>query len=255
MENTRKHMEEEITKQMAAIGEELTAIRGRVPKESTQYTDRCGKTHYECPWAYDDYLSRAMASDMFSFYPMFHAKYPELAEHVMKWTEEMTNLNYRLMRMFDDDEGNRPLRPWNVKETLKLMEQITAAVDAALAYYEKNHDETLKDFLNRCHTWVSRIMYMDTWAFYLETMAGIDQILFDTQLEMFDNDGNDISDLNKNERAAIKSICAVRKEMLKLLVAVPVDSNDHRYLMDKLKMFDKMCHVIIDKSNAYSETY
>lgn len=108
MENTRKQMEEGIAKQMAAIGEELTAIMGHIPKEPAQYADRYGKTHYECPWAYDDYLSRAMASDMFSFYPMFYTRYPELAEHVMKWTEKMTNLNYRLMRMFDDDEGNRP---------------------------------------------------------------------------------------------------------------------------------------------------
>lgn len=247
MENTRKQMEEEITKQMAAIGEKLTAIRKRVPKEPTQYTDRYGKTHYECPWAYDDYLSRAMASDMFSFYPMFHARYPELAEHVMKWTEKITNLNYRLMRMFDDDKGNRPLRPWNGKETLKFMEKIRAAVDIASAHYERSHDEILKDFLKRCHTWASRIIYMNTWAFYLETMDGIDQILFDTQLEMFDNDGNDISDLNKNERAAIKTICSLRKDMLKLLVAVPVDGDDHKYLMDRLKMFDKICHVITEK--------
>lgn len=53
--------------------------------------------------------------------------------------------------------------------------------------------------------------------------------------------------MNHRMREVIKTICSLRKDMLKLLVAVPVDGDDHKYLMDKLKMFDKMCHVIMEK--------
>lgn len=120
----RQKVLSQIEKQFTDIAETMQEIEANVPKDPKTYTDKRGKTYHECPGAYNDYMSRAIASDMFWFYPIFHAKYPELGDRIGGWYADMSSLNFRLMRMFDDEKGNRPLINWSEKKTWKLVKKI-----------------------------------------------------------------------------------------------------------------------------------
>lgn len=239
MENARKQMEEEIRKELEKIMGEVNEIMALVPKEPAEYTDKHGQVYRESPGRYNDRMTRAMAFDMFWFCPMFQSAYPELAGRAGNMSVKMTDLNHRLMRRHDDWAGNRPMEEWNGKDMLELITDIKNAVDAAYPY-KKAGCKPAEDFLKRCRTWAERVIYMDTWALGLEELKDIEQTLSESQTEMFDSHGNRISGLDENGQEFIRSLCAVRRSIIKLLVSVPVYDENHRYLMDKLKLFKKL---------------
>lgn len=245
MEN-RKAMENETMKRLKEIFAEIDAIKMRVINEPSHYISKRNEEYYECPGAYNDYMTRAMASDMFYFHLILKTKYPELADMISGWIVKMSKFNYRLMRMMDDNAGDRPMKKWNNKKTCKFVKQIKKAMETGIEIYKQTSDDMLKDFLERCKIWVTRIVYMNTWAFSLENMEDIEQTQIESQTEMYDNDGNKVSGLDENGRTLMKSICYIRRELTGLVLQLPVNSDDYDYVMDKLEMFNKMGHVIME---------
>lgn len=243
----RQKVLSQMEKQFTDIAEKMQEIAANIPKDPKAYTDKSGKTYQECPGAYNDYMSRAMASDMFWFYPIFHTKYQELGDRIGGWYGNMNSLNFRLMRMFDDEKGNRPLMNWSEKKTWKLVKKIKNAVGMAAAIHDKEKDPMLKDFMDRCVIWATRLVYMDDHAFCLHNMDCIDSTQFNSQIEVYDNDGQKISGLKKSEQDLIRTLCQMRAHLTRLLVKIPAGTEDHKYVMDKLELFEKMCDAIMQE--------
>lgn len=223
----REQAVNEIRNGLMDIMKEVQAIEEQLPQEQTIYTDKTGNTYYECPGAYNEQMTRAMARDMFWFYPTFHVKYPEL-ESVREWTMKLIDLNYSLMRMFDDEAGDRPLILWNEEGLHELTKAVREAAEKAETLYEAGHDKLLKDFLVRCRIWSARFLYMYTHAFCLMNREDIDLTLFHSQT----------SELDEGKKLLIAHICTNRARLTELLPKTT--GKDHEFLMDKLRIFDFM---------------
>lgn len=237
-------MRDETVKHLENIFKMIGEIEARNPKALKSYTSMRNEDYCECPVGYSDDMSRAMASDMFYFQMMLSATYPELSNKIKGWMVRMSNLNYRLLRMMDDDAGDRPMRPWKFKKTLKFAEQIHTVMAMATELNKKKSDNLLDNFLEKCKIWVIRILDMNTWAYYLENMENIEQTMKDIQIEIFDNDGNKISGLDDEKKKLVTIICEIRRQLTELLIETPVNTTDYKYVMDKLDLFNRMCQEI-----------
>lgn len=243
MENNT--VREETVNKLEDIFKTIGEIEARILKEPRQYTSMRDIEYCECPMGYNDDMSRAMASDMFYYHMMLSGKYPDLATLLDGWMLRMSKLNYRLLRMIDDNDGDRPMKPWKFKRALKFAEQIHNVMKAATEINTKEPDDMLKDFLNRCKVWTARIIYMNTWAYCLENIKNIEQTLNDVRTEMFDNDGNKIFRLDEDKKALVTDICQIRKRLTDLIIEIPVNTEDYKYIIDTLDIFNKMCQSIM----------
>lgn len=230
---------------MKEIMKPINSIESHTLREKTVYTDRQCICHSENPGAYSTDMTHAMCSDMFHYTSLFLAKYPKMAELTAGMSSEFAEFDHQLMRMYDDDKAGRPLIGWKEKKACKLLQKIIRAADAADSLYKENQDEDLKQFVSSCQIWAKRLVYMWDHAFCLHELKDIENCLTDSQVDMFDNDGNQVGSLSEADRKLIDALCSMRRCFTRLLVRVPVDSNDHKYLMDKLKMFRNMCENMI----------
>lgn len=230
---------------MKEIMKPVNDIESRTIREKTVYTDRQCVCRSENPGAYSTSMTRAMCDDMFHYTSLFLAKYPKMARLTTGLSSDFASLDHRLMRMYDDEKAGRPLIGWKEKKACRLLQKITRAADAADALYKENQDKDLRRFMDSCAIWAKRLVYMWDHAFCLHELEDIEKCLVDSQVKMFDNDGNQIGGLSEADRKLINALCSMRRCFTRLLVRVPVDSDDHKYLMDKLKMFRDMCENII----------
>lgn len=150
------------------------------------YVDNRECEYHECRGVYNDYMSRAMASDMFYFFTMFNIKHQEFADNLIDWKSKMLELNYRLLRMIDDNIGERPLIKWKCKKAEKFIKEIKEVMDIVEKQNTENSDELLNEFLEKCQIWIQRIVHINTWALYLEDMYNIEHLLMRSQIEEID---------------------------------------------------------------------
>lgn len=242
---TRKQMENEAYTGLKEIFEEIERIRERIKDEPMTYVSKQGEEFCECCGAYNDYMVRAMAHDMFHFQLVLHGKYPELTDMSDGWIIKMSRFNYRLLRMMDDDAGNRPMQNWPYKKTCKFVNQIKKVIVIASEIYGKDHNDLLEDFIKHCTVWAVRVVYMNTWAFYLQNLRDNKDMMTQSQIEMYDNDGNKISGLDEEGQKFMKAICTIRTELTKMIVKIPCGSKDYHYIMDKLERFEMIGEAIM----------
>lgn len=226
--------------QLKKIYEKIKEIENHISDEPTLYTDMRGKEYCECHTTYNDYMSRAMASDIFYFQIKLKLKTPELSDEIDTWMIKMSKLNYRLMRMIDDDAGDRPMIKWKSKKAEKFISEIKSVMNRAKKLNQELPDKLYQDFIDKCKIWMLRVGYMNTWAFYLEELKRIKQIYLESQIEEFDVNGNKISGLDEEGRVFMKRICEIREILTKLIVKIPVFSEDYKYIMGKLTLLDKI---------------
>ena len=162
-----------------------------------------------------------------------------------RWDAKMSKLNYRLLRMMDDYTGDRPMKPWKFKKALKFAGEVREVMKTATEINKNEFDDRLDDFLERCRVWAARIIYMNTWAYYLENMENIDQTMTDMQTEIFDDNGNRISGLDEDKKKLVTTVCRIRERLTRLLIKIPVDTEDYKYVLDKLDLFNRMCREIM----------
>lgn len=231
---------------MKEIMKPINSIESHILKEKNVYTDRQCVCHSESSGAYSTDMTRAMCSDMFCFTSLFLAKYPELAKLTVGLSSDFAGFDCWLMRMYDDEKAGRPLVRWKEKKACKFLHKLTCVVNAADALYKGNQDKDLKQFIGSCQVWAKRLVYMWDHAFCLHELDDIEKCLFDSQVEMFDNDGNQVDGLSEEDWKLIDALCSMRRYFTRLLVKVPAGSDDHKYLMDKLELFRTMCKNIME---------
>lgn len=255
----KEYMEVKIREIFDRIGE----IKKSVPEFPTTYTDLGGRTYNECPGAYNDYMVRAMASDMLHYWVMFKVKSSkENSENSPKncsailWEAsklmesampKMKTLNYELLRMMDDLKGDRPVKPWQFKKVESFIRLLT---DATEKVNDSGMDDDAKEkFHDRCKSWVVRLCYMNIWAFYLRQNYEMNYILMEAQMQEADSDGNLICGLAENEIEFVKLLISLRRTLLHLVLQVPVMSEDSDYIMDKLEVLEIMTEAIVRNCN------
>ena len=235
----KEYMEVKIKEIFDRIGE----IKKSVPEFPTTYTDLGGRTYNECPGAYNDYMVRAMASDMLHYWVMFKVKSPEASKLMESAMPKMKTLNYELLRMMDDLKGDRPVKPWQFKKVesfIRLLTDVTEKVN------DSDMDDDAKEkFHDRCKSWVVRLCYMNIWAFYLRQNYEMNYILMEAQMQEADMDGNLISGLANDEIEFVKLLISLRRTLLHLVLQVPVMSEDSNYIMDKLEMLEIMTEAVM----------
>lgn len=251
----KEYMEAKVKEIFDRIGD----IKKNVPEFPTTYEDLGGRTYNECPGAYNDYMVRAMASDMLHYWVMFKVKSPEASKLMESAMPKMKTLNYELLRMMDDLKGDRPVKPWQFKKVesfIRLLTDVTEKVN------DSDMDDDAKEkFHDRCKSWVVRLCYMNIWTFYLRQNYEMNYILAESQMQekekpadspkellcnsFGDSDGNLISGLTNDEIEFVKLLISLRRTLLHLVLQVPVMSEDSNYIMDKLEMLEIMTEAIV----------
>lgn len=236
MENDR--IREKAVRQLEDIFKRIAGIETQIPKRPRQYVSLEDVGYCECPTGYNGDMSCAMASDMACFRIMLSGKYPGLAGLLDGWAPRMARFNGKLVRMMDDDADGRPIGPWKFKKALEFASRIQDAAKTAMGINKTGPDSTLDSFIGTCRVWAARIIYMNTWAYYLENMADIGQVVSGMQAGAF-------AGLDRDKKKCILAICRVRRKLTELAIEIPVDTKDYKYVMDKLDLFNRMCHIIM----------
>ena len=205
----------------------------------TVYKDFDGKEYRECAGAYNDSLVRAMSHDMSKLWVHFTLTENPLAKEVGEWSLKMQEVNYAILRQIDDFNGDRPLLPLVEKDKEDLIEFLIESFGTVKKALPKD-DEFLekKDIKNRIDLWADRLLYITSWAFYLEQQNEIEDAEFNAEIKMFDNDGNQISGLTEHEERFVKDLCTVRRFLLKAFLRIPVNADANKELLEKLNLLD-----------------
>lgn len=211
-------------KDIKMILKPITDIEARIPDGKTFYTDRDLICHNENPGMYSRQMTRAMAGDMRNFTFLFLARYPKFVTLIADWPSMFMDIDHSLIQTFDDRDAGRSLTIWDSKAVDELMKRFLSAMKTVKPIYDENRDKDLKMFLDCCKIWAIRLMYMDVHAFVLHELCDTDQTL---RLKILDERQKKISD----------AICSIRRYLAHLLVRIPVATNDHKYLMERLLLF------------------
>lgn len=233
----KKDVRKEVMGQVDDIFKKISEIEARIPKEPTRYVGMDGGEYFECPICYNDDMSYAMASDMSCSQAALSGKYPELAGMLEGWEDRMELFNFRLMRMIDDDEDGRPMKPWKFMKALEFASGIRDAMKAATELDKTELDDMLEDFAGRCRAWAVRVIRMNTWAYCLENMEDVERIRAGLKGRQ---------DPDNGMWEFVMSVCNAREKLMDLLITVPADTDDYKYVMDTLDKFNRICHVVMD---------
>lgn len=226
----------------------LKGIESTINYDAFIYKDEMGKDHVESHAKYSDYLSRAMASDMFQFFVLLNLKNRETAGKLLDWTKRMNQFNFDLMRLFDDDHGNRPMTPWDYEGTKELADEIRETAAALSRVTDSKAERYVFKFLEKCGIWANRLAYMDVWAYCIENLKDIRETERYSQFEEFDHEGNKIGGLSAEKANTVKYSCRVRDELTRMLVHIGAVGKDHDYLMDILTRLKAICDELMEDS-------
>ena len=208
------------------------------------YKDMRGKRHMQCAGAYNDMMGRAMASDMFMLTTLYMNHDLQAVKNASTWSERMNNLNFTVMRMGDDLEGDRPLIPYDFKDAERMMEEMT---NLKKKLPDAVPDEKIMNMVKeRLDAWVERLYYMDIWAYYLMQLETIDDIRFHASMRMFDEQDNQISGLSEGDEKIVKAICDLRESLLKIFLKLPGSSKEHNLVFEKLGLLEIITQVIME---------
>ena len=201
------------------------------------YVDLNGKEYRECAGAYNDYLVRAMSSDMSKLWVQLNITHNEFADEVATWSTKLQELNYAILRQMDDYNGDRPIVPLIkdggpdlVKELLESMTKVKKS-----GILDNSEFENVK---NKMDMWVDRVLYITSWAYYIEQMISIEDTRFDVQIKAYDDKNNLIFGIKDNDRAFVETTCKMREILLKAFLRIPVRDKESKLLLEKLNFLD-----------------
>ncbi len=213
------------------------------------YTSRFGRTYEQAPGIYCDPQARAMASDMFATAVMGNIEgFPEdIKNKAFKWHDSMNDLNYSLMRMFDDLKGDRPLLPYNYNKAGELISEFTEFIRIIADGERKDKIKIMTD------AWAQKLLCMNFWAMYTEQARDISDCRRNSETRCFDSDGNMIEGISEEDERAVKTICDIRRILIKTLVKLPVDSDVTNEVVKRLEILDILCHTVLEEKTEELE--
>lgn len=213
----------------------LAAVEEGVSKSPRYYTDRDGVCHQEKAGTYNGAMSRAMVSDMFSYYPVLRNEYPEFGERIAGLYQQFTKLNDRLLRMHDDKKAGREFLAWHPKKEKKLIRKLAEVQDAAKAAYGQKEGRFLQGFIACCDIWIERVRVMGAWAFVLQETERIEAVRRDVWL----------SDLGEAERSLAEHFCKLRKRCLSLFPLTETGSKERMFLISRMGLLTRLTEVLL----------
>lgn len=234
---------EELTKK---VMDELKKFFDAAKNAKTlHYRSLIGTEYEEEPGAYNDYMVRAMARDMMTFWLYVKAKDPEIGKIVESWMPKMTTHNTELMRMWDDFKGERPLKGKTFFNSRKGVKFITAISKVAKSDVIK--DVPIEDIKEKLIIWADRIVYQMSWAYYMEQKRYAKEQLMEAETKEIDADGNILHGLSEDDEAVVKSLCAMRNVLLKVFLKIPAGNPLHQELLDKIEWIHLIIQAVLEE--------
>lgn len=208
------------------------------------YKSYFGEEYEEKPGEYNDYMVRAMSSDMYHLYVWMNLRKSngKVAKTMLTLTQKMADFNTELMRMFDDVKGDRPIKSYFHDNKCEKFVKELIKIAKSDAFDDYKGDDVKK----RIGIWIDRIMYQMSWAYALEQHVSIKDHLFNTGIREYDADGNFIDGLSEKDEEFVKILCDIRKVLLKALVKIPVDADLHDKCLDKLERLYIFTEAIVE---------
>ncbi len=206
---------------------------------SFEYTSRRGIIYSQEPGTYNDPMVRAMASDIF-----YTAAISGLSEadklKMLGWGKTLSDLNYTVMRMYDDERGSRPLIPFDYTVAKSMLKEL---IDFSSRF---KGDEKMKPLLDMAKKWAEKLANINTWALCIEQIRDIKECKRDSECRAYDNDGNQIEGLSDEDESAVKAICSIRYILVRVLTKLPATSDIVEEVISRLEAFDIYNHAVLE---------
>lgn len=242
MDKTHNFNKDELTKQ---IENDLKKFFDAAKEAKTlHYKSLIGTEYEEKPGTYNDYMVRAMARDMLTFWLYVKNKDPEIGKIVESWMPKMTTHNTELMRMWDDFQGDRPLKGKPFFKGHKCEKFITSI--SKVAKSDVINEIPIPDIKERLRIWADRIVYQMSWAYYMEQKRYAEEQLMEAETREIDADGNILHGLSEDDETAVKSLCAIRNILLKIFMKISVEDPLHQELFDKIEWIHLIIQAVLE---------
>lgn len=206
---------------------------------SFEYISRMGILYSQEPGTYNDTMVRAMASDIF-----FMAATSGLSDEdklkMFEWGKTISNLNYTMMRMYDDERGSRPLIPFDYTVGKSMLKEL---IDFSSKF---RSDEKMRPLLDMAKKWAEKLANINTWALCIDQMRDIKECKRDSECRVYDHDGNQIEGLSEEDESAVKAICSIRYILVKVLTKLPATSDMTEEVISRLEALDIYTHAVLE---------
>lgn len=208
------------------------------------YKDLNGHDHMRCAGAYNDIMHRHMANDMFKISIIYMDHTTEISKKASTWMDRFNELNYTILRMIDDKNGNRPLIEFNFEDSKALIEEMTILkkeLNTAIP------SEKLRDMVKeRLDIWVESLFYMEIYAYYLYELEEIDNTLIEASIRTYNMDDNMITGESLEDENFVKTLCSMRKILLEVFLKIPEYEKEHKFVWDKLRLLDVVTKTVME---------
>ena len=208
------------------------------------YKDLSGHEYMRCAGAYNDIMHRHMADDMFKISIIYMDHTTEISKKASTWRDRFNELNYTILRMIDDKNGNRPLIEFNFDDSKALIEEMTILkkeLNTAIP------SEKLRDVAKeRLDIWVDSLFYMERYVYYLYELEEIDDILIEASLRTVDMDDNMITGESLEDENFVKTLCIMRKSLLEVFLKIPAYEKEAEFIWNKLRLLDIVTKAVME---------
>ncbi len=225
IEDTNKFLEE--------LKQEINKV------EPLSYTNRMSIEYVQKPGTYCDPQARTMASDMF-FVAAIYSSEGIMRDKAFKWAESMNELNYSLMRMWDDERGERPLLSYDYDRSREMIKEFAEFLNH---FKDEEKRKYIKSMMDK---WAEKLVCMNLWVVSIEQTRNIKDCINQSEIRCFDSEGNMIEGISEEDEQAVKALCAIRKIMIRILVKLPVMSHMIDELINRINSITLFCKAILE---------
>lgn len=226
----RNSMEGDLRKDM----EEFFKISNEATDKT--YKDGSGKEYMEKPEKYDSRMTRAMAKDMLLYSKTSIKKFGEGIKEAENWYLLLKDLDDTIMRMADDRKAGRNVIDFKEEEAECLMKEMTRA---------KKERSLTKEGKRLLDTWFARVLYITKWAFVILQEEDLSQILFESSMRAYDDNGNLCMGIPEEDEKEIHILVSMIKIMLRVYLRIPEFSDKGNELVDKIEWINILAKAIL----------
>ncbi len=220
------------------------AFKASENAEPITFKNRLGKEHCQCPGTYNDYMNRAIASDLLFYGATGPKEYADKNENIIKFATKFRNFNFDTLRMIDDMKGNRDIKCLDNENLVSAIESLkNIASDKA---YIEAHTMS-EDFAYCIKLAMMQLLYMQTWAFYIIQLDDMKIQEMKVQTKIYDaNNENMLNGLSESDETLVIYIIKLRRILLHVLLRLNTLNKEYDLVFDKLATLELITKAILE---------
>ncbi len=206
-----------------------------------EYRSGTGIKYTQDPGNYSSPMTKAMASDAMRLSLFMCSKNEQLADILKKVSNDIREMDITLMRMYDDKKAHRPVIDFPYKKIKKTINRLTE-----IKRSEVIEEELCSRCIDLMDYWVNQVSFMSIFAYCIQCHDKISNLLIKAEQNAYDEDGNLVYGISKDDEKCAKILIAMEQILLKALVRIPFNSELSSECMDKIEVLNCLTEAVIN---------